>query len=166
MVIDGTFNAASEGVSLFDSGVDNDDAPLGYNNDYPMDDGHRHDGHEPSSKRLRINPPKDRIRNLSSSNTPHQEAEKRRCVTTNAPCNPYITNNTNETINPSVSVTPAATATFAAATSLQGSVYNLFGIDTNDFLNDDALPTFPPCEDDDYEDYNDADKDAVDAMPF
>ena len=54
MVIDGTFNAVSESVSLFDSDVNNDYAPLAYNNDDSINDGR-----EPSSKRPCINPPKD-----------------------------------------------------------------------------------------------------------
>ena len=75
----------------------------------------------------------------------------------------HITDNTNVPINPYVSDAPAATATFAVATSLQGSVYNLFGIDTNEYSNNNALPTFPPCEDDDYEGNNDDNEDANEA---
>ena len=60
--------------------------PLTYN--YNNDDS-INDGHEPSSNRTCINPPENRIRNLSSSNTPNQEAERRRRVTTNAPCNTH-----------------------------------------------------------------------------
>ena len=102
--------------------------------------------------------------NLPSSNTPHQEAEKRWCITTNAPRNPYVSNSTNAPLNPYAFVAPAATATFATATSLRGSVYYLFGIDTYERSDDGALPTFPPCEDDDYKDDNNADKDANHAL--
>ena len=126
---------------------------LAYNDDPINED------QEPSLKHPCINPPADRIRNLHTSNSPYQEAEKRRRITTNASHNPYVNNNTNEPINPYAFVTPAATATFDAATSLQGSVYNLFGIDTYEHLNDNTLPIFPPYDDDDYKDDRDADKD-------
>ena len=148
-MIDSTFNAASEGVSSFDSGVDNDDAPpLAYNNDDSINDDH-----EPSLKRPSINPP----------------AEKRQHVTINAPRNPYITDNTNVPINPYVSVPPNCCyphfLPLLHRYKLQCTTY-LELIPMNVRTKMPSLPTFPPCEDDDYEDYNDADKDAVDAMPF
>ena len=117
MVIDGTSSAASEAVALFDSGIRNDDAlPPIYNKD-PLNEGRA-----PLLKHSFINPPNSRITNQPPSHTPHQDAEKGRHIATNVPHNPYVRDNTNVPINPSAFVTPAATATFDAATSLQGSV--------------------------------------------
>ena len=107
----------------------------------------------PSLKRPSINPP----------------AEKRQHVTINAPRNPYITDNTNVPINPYVSVPPNCCyphfLPLLHRYKLQCTTY-LELIPMNVRTKMPSLPTFPPCEDDDYEDYNDADKDAVDAMPF